>query len=361
MSKYWNRLGVTLSLLALVVAACAPAATPVPPTEPPAATEAPTAVPATDAPEPGTGPEPGRVYRVGYSQIVDHPALNEIRQGFLDALQEAGFVEGENLEFDYQNAQGEVTNAHNIAEKFLADEVDLIATCTTPNSQAAVQVAAGSDIPVLFGCVTNPVAAGILESLDEPSGTNVTGQYNPLPITELFDLFQEIYPDMQQVGTIYTASEDNSVFINTEAKAEAEARGLEWIEVTVASSADVKTAAESLVGRIDAYVIGQDNTIASALEALIQVAQENELPVFAMDPLAVERGAVASMAANQYDSGFQWAQEMVVPVLLGTDPGTMAPTRPDSFDLQVNLSAAEAAGLTIPQTVIDSADNVYGE
>jgi putative tryptophan/tyrosine transport system substrate-binding protein len=361
MTKPWKQIALMVSLLALILVACAPAATPVPPTEPPVATAAPTAVPATNTPAPATGPKPGRVYRIGYSQIVDHPALNDIRQGFLDGLKEAGFVEGENLEFDYQNAQGEVTNAHNIAEKFLADQVDLIATCTTPNSQAAVEVAGGSDIPVVFGCVTDPVTAGILDSLDAPSGTNVTGQYNPLPITELFDLFQEIDPDMKQIGTIYTASEDNSVFINSQAKAEAEARGLEWIEVTIASSADVKTAAESLVGRVDTLVIGQDNTIASALEAIVQVAEENQLPLFAMDPLAVERGAVASLAANQYDSGFQWAQEMVVPVLLGTDPGTMTPTRPASFDLQVNLAAAATAGLTIPQEVIDRADNVYGQ
>jgi putative tryptophan/tyrosine transport system substrate-binding protein len=341
-----------LLLLALVLAACNPAATPAAPTQPPADTPAPAQPTAT---------EPARVYRIGYAQIVDHPALNEIRQGFLDGLRDAGYVEGQNLVFDYQNAQGDVANARNIAEKFVADQVDLIATCTTPNSQAAAQVAGGTSIPVVFGCVTNPVAAGIIDSLEQPSGTNITGQYNPLPISELFDLFLEIYPDLRVIGTIYNASEDNSVFINRESKAEAEARGLEWIEVTVASSADVKTAAESLLGRIDAYVVGQDNTVASALEAVVQVARDNSLPLFAMDPLAVERGAIASLAADQYDSGYQWAQEMVVPVLEGTDPGSMTPTRPRSFSLQVNLAAAEAAGLTIPQSIIDRADGVFDE
>ncbi len=368
MAKTWNHrrrlpvLGIGLALLTLGLAACGPAAAPAVPTLPPATTAAPAATQTPVATEgAAAGPEPGRVYRVGYSQIVDHPALNQIRQGVLDALKDAGFVEGDNLVFDYQNAQGEVTNARNIAEKFLADGVDLIATCTTPNSQAAVQVAKDTDTPVVFGCVTNPVAAGIVESVDQPTGTNVTGQYNPLPITGLFDLFLKIDPDMKVVGTIYSAGEDNSVFINKQAKAEAEARGLEWVEATVASSADVKTAAESLVGKVDAFVIGQDNTVASALEAVVQVAQDNQLPLFSMDPTAVERGAIASMAANQYDSGYQWAQEMIVPVLLGTDPGTMPITRPKAFDLSVNLTAAKAAGLTIPQDVIDEADNVYGK
>src|SRR5579883_1054966 len=105
--------------------------------------------------------QPGRVYRVGYTQIVDHPALNATRQGFLDGLKAAGFVEGSNLVFEYQNAQGDVGNARNIADKFLADKVDLMAPCTTPSAQAAVRAARGSNVPVVFGCVTNPVEAGI--------------------------------------------------------------------------------------------------------------------------------------------------------------------------------------------------------
>ncbi|HTY68287.1 MAG TPA: ABC transporter substrate binding protein, partial [Alphaproteobacteria bacterium] len=85
-----------------------------------------------------TGPVPGKTYKVGYSQIVDHPALNAIRQGFQDALKAAGFVEGQNLVFEYQNAQGSPNNARNIAEKFVADGVDILTPCTTPNAQATV-------------------------------------------------------------------------------------------------------------------------------------------------------------------------------------------------------------------------------
>src|SRR6185295_13525089 len=138
---------------------------------------------------PARTPQPGRVYKVGYSQIVDHPALNETRRGFLEGLKQSGFVEGQNLTFLYQNAQGDVGNARNIAEKFLADGVDVLTPCTTPNVQAAVKVAKGGRTPVVFACVTDPVAAGILESIERPSGVNVTGVYNPLPIVELFDLF----------------------------------------------------------------------------------------------------------------------------------------------------------------------------
>jgi putative ABC transport system substrate-binding protein len=308
----------------------------------------------------GRTPQPGRVYKVAYSQIVDHPALNETRRGFLDGLKQAGFVEGQNLTFLYQNAQGDVGNARNIAEKFLADGVDVLTPCTTPNVQATVRVAKGGRTPVVFACVTDPVAAGIIESVERPSGTNVTGVYNPLPIGELFDLFLRIQPGLKTAGTVYNASEGNSQVINRQAKAEAERRGLKWVEATVAGSADVRTATESLVGKVDALILGQDNTVASAFEAVVKVANERQLPLFSMDTQAPARGAIASLAASNYEQGVLWAKELVVPVLLGTDPATVTPVRPRVFDLQVNLQAASAAKLTIPKDVIDRATRVHG-
>jgi putative ABC transport system substrate-binding protein len=307
-----------------------------------------------------TSPQPGRVYKVGFSQIVDHPALNETRRGFVDGLKQAGLEEGKNLVFLYQNAQGDVGNARNIAEKFVADGVDLLAPCTTPNAQATVRVAKGGKIPVAFGCVTDPVSAGILDSVERPSGTNVTGLYNPLPIAELFDLFLKIQPNLRTAGAIYNASESNSVTINRQAKAEAERRGIKWVEATVAGSADVKTTAESLVGKVDAFVLGQDNTVASAFEAVVKTAQDHKLPIFSMDPQAPARGAVASLAASQYAQGMLWATGLAAPILLGTDPAKLAPIRPRAFELQVNVASAQAAGLTIPPDILDKAARVHG-
>lgn len=319
-----------------------------------------TATAQMSAPAGGRAPQPGRIYKVGYSQIVDHAALNETRRGFLDGLRQAGFVEGQNLAFQYQSAQGDVGNARNIAEKFLADGVDVLTPCTTPNVQATVKVAKGGRTPVVFACVTDPVTAGVLESVERPSGTNVTGVYNPLPIGELFDLFLKIQPGMRTAGTIYNAAEANSMVINRGAKAEAERRGLKWVEVTVAGSAELKTSAESLIGKVDALILGQDNTVASAFEAVVKVAADNRLPIFSMDTQAPARGAIASLAASNYEQGVLWAKELVVPVLLGADPATITPIRPRVFDLQVNVRAAAAAGLTIPKEIVDRASKVHG-
>ena len=299
-----------------------------------------------------TAPVPGKTYRIGFSQIVDHPALNATRQGFLDGLKAAGFVEGKNLVFQYQNAQGDVNNARNIATKFVADGVDLLAPCTTPNVQATIRVARGGPIPVVFGCVTNPVEVGVLTSLDKPTGNNITGLYGAQPVKELLDLVVEVLPKAKTIGTIFNGGESNSVAANAVAKAEAEKRGLRWIEVQITGSAEVKNAVESLVGRVDALFTPQDNTLASAFDAVVKVTRDNRIPLFSLDTSSVARGALAAFGVDQYKLGVAWATQAAVPVLLGRDPATFVPVPYRTFDLYLNTATAAADGLTIPPAVL---------
>ena len=339
-------------VLGLLLAGCAPAATPTPASATEEALE-----PTEEAPaEPAE--EVSEMYRIGYSVIVEHPALQTGLDGILAGLEEFGFVEGDNMVFDVQNAQGDMANAHNIAEKFVADGVDLIIGHTTPTAQAAVEVAEGTGIPVVFFAVTDPVSAGLLDSVTEPSGTTVTGYYVPAPIAELFDFYAEIVPDMGKIGTVYNPSEDNSVVMIEESRAIAEAKGYEWVEVTVTSSADVKSAAESLVGQVDTIVIVQDNTVISALEAVLMVGEENQIPVFTMDIDSVERGAIASLASDPYREGQETAG-MIAKILLGGEAGDIAPMRPTQYDVHVNLGAAERMGITVPQTIVDQAVQIF--
>lgn len=305
--------------------------------------------------------EPGRVYRVGYSQIVDHPALNATRKGFLDGLRASGFIDGKNLVFEYENAQGDVGNASNIAEKFLADKVDLMAPCTTPNAQAAIRVARGTKVAVVFGCVTDPVAAGIVAALDKPSGGNVTGTYGFPPVARMFDVIAQLCPQAKRIGTIYNSSESNSVSFDRLAKAEAAHRGLAWVEAPVTSSADVKTATDSLIGRVDAVLLGQDNTVASAFDAVVKTVHNNKLPLFSFDATAAQRGAIASFGQNQYRTGVDWAKELAVPVLLGRDPGSIVPMPYHAYDLQLNTAAAAAAGISLPPDLVKTAAKVFDQ
>jgi putative tryptophan/tyrosine transport system substrate-binding protein len=304
-------------------------------------------------------PQPGRTYKVGFSQLVDHPALNATRQGFIDGLKADGFEIGKNLNFDYQNAQGDVGTARSIAEKFLADGVDLLATCTTPVVQATIRVAKDSKTPVVFGCVTNPVAVGVLQSLDKPTGTNVTGFYTVPPVPQNIDLFLAIRPGLKTIGTIYNSGETNSEALYKLAKAEAEKRGIAWQAVTITSSAEVKNAIDSLIGKVDAVVTLQDSTVASAYEPIVKATRDAKVPWFAFDVLAVPRGAIAALAQHQYQNGVDWARKVAVPVLLGKDPGTLLAVEATVFETQVNAGAAKAVGLSVPESILKQASKVY--
>jgi putative tryptophan/tyrosine transport system substrate-binding protein len=306
-------------------------------------------------------PEPGRTYRIGFSQLVDHPALNATRQGFIDGLKSAGFEIGKNLVLDYQNAQGDVGTARNIAEKFLAGGVDMLAPCTTPVVLATIRVAKDSKMPVVFGCVTNPVQAGVLQNADKPTGTNVTGFYTVPPVGRNLDMFLAIKPGIKTIGTIYNSGETNSEALNKLAKTEAEKRGITWVAATITSSAEVKNAADSLIGRVDAIMTLQDNTVASAYEAVTRAARDGKVPWFALDVLAVERGAIAGLAQHQYQNGIDWARKVAVPVLGGKAPGTIVAVEAEVFETHVNVAAAKAVGLTVPASMITQATKVFGQ
>jgi putative ABC transport system substrate-binding protein len=308
---------------------------------------------------PAGAQQSGRTYRIGFSQLVDHPALNATRQGFVDGLRSEGFEVGRNLVLDYQNAQGDVGNARSIAEKFLADNVDLLAPCTTPVVLATIRVAKDSKTPVTFGCVTNPVAVGVLQSTEKPTGTNVTGFYTVPPVGRNLDMFLAIRPGLKTIGTVYNSGETNSETLNKLAKAEAEKRGLVWVAATITSSAEVKNAIDSLIGKVDAVVTLQDNTVASAYEAIIRATRDAKVPWFAFDVLAVERGAIAALAQHQYQNGVDWARKVAAPVLRGQDAGSLVALEASVFDVQVNLAAAKAVGLNVPDGVLKQASKVF--
>ena len=128
---------------------------------------------------------------------------------------------------------------------------------------------------------------------------------------------------------------------------------------TITSSAEVKNAVESLVGKVDAVVTLQDNTVASAYEAVVKATRDNKLPWFSLDVLAVERGAIAGLAQHQYQNGVDWARKVAVPVLRGQDPGTLVAVEATVFEVRLNTAAAKAVGLTIPDAVIKQASKVF--
>jgi putative ABC transport system substrate-binding protein len=291
---------------------------------------------------------------VAVTAIVEHPALDAARDGIKEALAEAGFKDGENLTFTYESAQGNPATAAQIARKLVGEAPDVIVPISTPSAQAVV--GATADIPVVFTAVTDPLGAKLVASLEKPGG-NVTGMSDLSPIGAHLDLIREILPDAVRLGVIYNPGEANSVTLVALLQEEAVSRTLSITEAPAARSADVQTAAQSLVGRVDAIYVPTDNTVVTALEAIVGVGVDNQLPVFAGDTDSVPRGAIAALGFNYHDIGIQTGR-IVVRVLNGEAPGEIPVEGVEITQLYVNPKAAERMGISIPQAVIDRAEQV---
>lgn len=305
----------------------------------------------SDSADDGSSASPD-AYTIGITQIVSHPALDSAVEGFKQGLADKGYT---NVTYDVQNAEGDMATASSIAQKFANDDLDLILGVATPTSQAVVKAVA--DTPVVFTAVTDPVGAGLVTDADAP-GANVTGVSDMLPMEPTLELIKKLVPDAKRLGVIYNAGESNSVFLIDKQKAAAEAMGMTVVEATASNSSEVKAAADSLVGRVDAVSVLTDNTVVSALESVVKACQENGIPLIAGDTDSVERGAIAAYAFDYRDLGVQ-AGHMAAEILGGTAIADLPVQYAENLQLSINPAAAEATGITIPADLVDQAANTF--
>lgn len=290
---------------------------------------------------------------VSATAIIEHPSLDAVRDGILAELKEAGMEPGKGLDWEYQTAQGDMGTAQQIARKYVGDQPKVIVAITTPSAQA-VAAAARGQIPVLFSAVTDPVAAKLVDSLEQP-GKNITGVSDMLPMGKHVELIQEVVPGARTIGVPYNPGEANSVVLLESLRKEAEARGLKVIEAAAPSTNDVLAAARSLVGKVDVIYISTDNTIISALEAVVKVGIDAKIPVLTGDTDSVKRGAIAAIGFDYFDVGRQ-SGKMLLRLLKGENPGDIPVETVSVTQLHVNPAAAEKMGVTLPQPVIERAN-----
>ena len=300
------------------------------------------------------------VYKIGVTQIVTHPALDAIREGFIKGMAEEGFVEGVNVEYDFLNPEGDMSVAKTIADKFATEPKDLIISITTPCTQASCAAAEGTDIPIVFIAVTDPVLAGIVESWEKPCrpGLHITGVSDYVPVKPQLEIIKEICPEAKVVGAVYNAGDESNTKTVNELKSLAPEFGLKVIEANVSTTADVHTAGMSLVGRADIAWIPLCNTTVAGLEGLITVCEEHNIPLFAPDGDSVKRGAIAAIYYSNEELG-EIGSHVAAQVLRGEDPCNIPVTTFTTINMYFNPGAAERMGATIPQSLLDKATKVY--
>ncbi|WP_053387579.1 ABC transporter substrate-binding protein [Leucobacter japonicus] len=292
--------------------------------------------------------------KIGISQFVQHPALDSATEGFKQAFIDAGYVEGDTVEFDEQNANAEQATAVTIAQGFANSDDDLILAVATPAAQAAAQ--AITDKPVLFTAVTDAVSAELVDSNEKP-GANVTGTSDLAPLDEQLKLIQEIVPGAKKVGIVYASGEVNSEVQVKAAEEAAKDLDLEIVTKTVTTANDIAQATEAL-GDVDAIYVPTDNLVVSGIASLVQVAETKQIPVIGAEAGTVEGGAVATLGIDYTDLGHQTG-EMAIKILKdGADPADMPVEVSKSFTYVVNPGAAERMGVEIPKDILDQAETV---
>lgn len=289
--------------------------------------------------------ENAKAVKVGLIQLVQHTSLDEISDAIKAELAAKATENNITIDIDYQNAQGDMTTINTICQQFVANKVDLIIAIATPAAQGAAAAVDGTDIPVIFSAVTDPVAAELVASFDAPGG-NITGTSDAIPVANIFDLAKELTPDVKKFGFIYNTSEVNSVSVIAEAKAYLDAAGIDYTESAVTTSGDVQLAAQNLLGDCDAVFAPIDNTVASAMSVLSDEAIKAGKPVYCAADSMVADGGFASVGVNYTNLGTQTA-DMAIKVLTGTAPADIPVEVLKEKNIVVNDETAAALGIDV--------------
>lgn len=291
---------------------------------------------------------------VAVTAIVEHPALDAVRDGIKDALAKAGYEDGRNLKWQYQSAQGNTGTAAQIARKYVGDRPDAIVAIATPSAQALV--AATKTIPVVYSAVTDPVAAQLVPAMG-PSGSNVTGVSDLLELSRQIELIKQVVPEARRVGMVYNPGEANSVVVVERLRQLLPQAGMSLVEAAAPRTVDVGSAARSLIGKVDVIYTSTDNNVVSAYESLVKVGNDAKIPLVASDTDSVKRGAIAALGIDYRDLGEQTGR-MVVRILKGEQPGAIASETSSNLELHVNPGAAKKQGVTLSETLLKSAAKI---
>lgn len=299
-------------------------------------------------------------YTIGISQFAEHGSLDNCREGFLEGLKEEGIEEGKNLTIRINNAAADMGTASQIAQSFVADDVDLICAIATPSAQAAYNAAMDSGIPVVYTAVTNPVEAELATEDGMPVGA-VTGTSDQLPVEAQLKMIREVLPDAETIGILYTTSEANSVYSITQYEELAPEYGFEIEVAGVTSTSEIPLATADLLEKVDCLTNLTDNTVVSFLPAILEQANEKNIPVFGSEIEQVRIGCLAAEGLDYISLGKDTGR-MAAKILKGEASAEDMPFELlTESNLYINEAVAENLGIEIPDTMTERAVEIFTE
>ena len=299
----------------------------------------------TDSGSTDTGSSQEQVINIGISQFIEHGALDATKEGFIEALEEKGYKDGEKVKIEIQNAQGDMATTQTIAQNFVSSKKDLILGIATPSAQALYN--ATKEIPILITAVTDPVDAGLVKSLEKPE-TNVTGTSDALDLKLQFELLKKLVPNAKKVGVLYNTGEQNSEVQLKEIKEKAPEFGLEVVEAGAANSNDIAQSLDYIIDKIDVMYVPTDNIIVNAMPLIYQKTIEKNIPIIGSELGQVENGALATEGINYKKLGYQTGL-MAVEILEGKKPADMPVQTSNEFVLTINENTVKKLGIKLPE------------
>lgn len=292
----------------------------------------------------GTQEQESNVKKIGVSKLLPHPALDSVEQGIQDYLATTDLE----VEYNLQNANGDISTAASIAQQLKSDKCDLVVGIATPSAQSLANVF--TDIPVVFSAVTDPVSASL-------EGGNICGVSDLNPVSSQIKLLVEL-TGANTIGNIYASGEANGVVLMEMAKEACEELGVEFVSAAVSNTAEVKMAAQSIIDRVDAIYVATDNTVISAVASIDDVCNKNNKPYLSADPTSTgDLDCLVSWGFNYYSLGLQTGK-VIESCLTGTTPeeiGSVYLTDPSDFELWFNLDVANKLGISISDDLLSSA------
>lgn len=283
---------------------------------------------------------------IGIIQPMEHPSLNQIRETIIEELDVIGL--SGTVKVEYRNANGDASMLPTIMNELIGNGADILVPIATGTAQTAA--AATDTLPIIFSAVSSPVEAGLVTSFEETTG-NITGVSNAIAIEDIFKLAAELTPDVKTFGFVYNTGEVNSTAGIARARAYCEANGIAYKEAPITSVGELQSAAQSLVGQVDAFFTPNDNSIASAISIYLQVASDANIPVYVGADSMVADGGLATVGIDYTVLGRQTAH-MIARILNGETIAENHVEQINEYAKMINMATAKKLGITIPEKLL---------
>ena len=295
---------------------------------------------------------------IGVLQFVSHRALDDIYQGMIDQLKKEGYEDGKTAKIVFQNGQADQSKLTSMSQHLINEKADILVGIATPSAQALANQT--SDIPIILGAISDPKSAGLVEDNNKPGG-NITGVSDQSPVEAQLELVNSLLPNKKKMGILYSSAEDNSSSQVKKVKEQAEGQGYQVTEYAVPSTNEISQMMQVLAREVDFLYIPTDNTMANAMQTIVDVANQYKLPVIPSVDTMVEQGGLATVGINQYELGVQTGK-MVAEVLKGNSiPATTPIYTFETGDIIINQKQAEFLGISIDKEIRDKAIIKGGE